>query len=895
MKFDIDLPANRLELFMWAERSRLEHPVFRFFEPEREVVVDQIRRADNPDGPFERVLRSMTYDAHPYGWAHWFSDLTRATREDHWEIFHKYFIPQNTVIVIVGEVRADDVFRLAEDYWASWLPGRPSPRLRTVEPPPVGEKRVAVEAAAGPSFALHVPMPAVGHQDGPVFEVLADLVGGDQGRLSRSLVEERQIATRVTASAAPAKYPSHFALRVEARANADLEPIEAGVLAELQAIADGDVARAEIDAAAARLVQSTARGLEQIGSSAVRIGAMESIHHWSYLNRLPTLWREVTPADLARVAGLYFAPELRVVGVLRRSDAATAAVGGPSGQTRTGDRWALDGTPPTLGLRDPEPARPFALDRARRAARERAVASAARAGATPAALAADAVRPVLEPEPHPRTADSPLPVAEAPWYAPPWMSPRRPSRFAAPPPVEHWRDFRFEAQPFRVPEPADHLRRLDNGVATIIVPDDLLPMAQITALVDARSVDEPRGREGLAGLTADLLRAGGVEGLTRDELDSELTRLGARLTVDADHRRTRLHIVAPAGAAADAARLLAALVGQPALDPATFEAERDRHAVRAARAADNALTRLQTLFHTTLYGDDHPLGRHPTAETVRSISVDDVRAFHAAHYQPGRVVFAVSGDVRPDLVARALTDGYGPGSTAPAAAPAAPAAAEAPVAEPTAPPRGRKVVTQEFESRQAHVMLGHLGIEGLPEDHAALEVAHHILTGGAFLSRMMEELRTRTGITSAQYGTVEPGRGVRMPYAWRFSGRPETLVEGIRLALGEIRDVHDHGITPDEFEAARTSFIEGLIPSQYDTPHGTAERLAEKHLLGMYLYRSEGYLNYYAGDAEQIDALRRLTLEDVSRAARRYLDPDNLVIAVVGPLQEIGAIRLEPR
>jgi hypothetical protein len=152
MKFDIDLPANKLELFMWTERSRLEHPVFRHFEPEKEVVVDQIRRYDNrPDGPFARVLRSMTYDAHPYGWAHWFSDLTRATREDHWEIFHKYFIPQNTiVIVVVGEVKAEDVVPDGGSaYWGSWQQGRPSPRLRTVEPAARrAETSCCVEAAA---------------------------------------------------------------------------------------------------------------------------------------------------------------------------------------------------------------------------------------------------------------------------------------------------------------------------------------------------------------------------------------------------------------------------------------------------------------------------------------------------------------------------------------------------------------------------------------------------------------------------------------------------------------------------------------------------------------------------------------------------------------------------
>jgi predicted Zn-dependent peptidase len=325
MKFDIDLPASKLELFMWTERNRLEHPVFRHFEPEREVVVDQIRRYDNrPDGPFARVLRSMTYDAHPYGWAHWFSDLTRATREDHWEIFHKYFIPQNTILVVVGEVKADDVFRMAEAYWGSWQEGRPSPRLRTVEPAPVGQKRLAVEAAAGPAVAIHVPMPAIGHPDAPVFEVLAELLGGPRGLLTRELVAVRGIATQAGASGWTSKYPSHFELRIDARTNEDLDAVEAAIGDVFRGIAGGDVPTFELQAAASRLVLGLARSYDEIGSSAVTIGSMEAIHRWEHLNELPALWHAVTPADLARVAQRYFAPHMQTVGVLRRVPAATA-------------------------------------------------------------------------------------------------------------------------------------------------------------------------------------------------------------------------------------------------------------------------------------------------------------------------------------------------------------------------------------------------------------------------------------------------------------------------------------------------------------------------------------------------------------------------------------------
>jgi predicted Zn-dependent peptidase len=909
MKFDIDLPANRLELFMWAERSRLEHPVFRFFEPEREVVVDQIRRADNrPDGPFDRVLRSMTYDAHPYGWAHWFSDLTRATREDHWEIFYKNFIPQNTIIVIVGEVRAEEVFRLAERYFGSWQMGRPAPRLRTVEPPPVGHKRLVVETAAGPSFVLNVQMPAIGHRDTHVFEVLAEVLGGDQGILARRLVEGSRNATRTTASAAVAKYTSHFSVRVDARGNGDLDAVEAGVDAVLSDVGAGSVTPSELDAAASRLVQSLARSFEQIGSSAVQIGAMEAIHRWQHLNALPDLWAAVTPADLARVVNTYFLPHMRTTGVLRRAAPGTADSGDAaapghdvalSAPAASDTRVYGDAIEP-WPLRGEGGPRVMGLESIRTAAEARAAASAARGRRISAAGAAgDVAADPSAADPStadpstadPSTADpvaavartaptEPLAIAEQPWYAPPWMAERRPAGFTTPAPVDHWRDLRVEPQPFVVPQPARYLREIGGGLRAIIVRDTLLPIVQVTALIDARPLDEPAGREGLAMLTAELLRAGAA-GLDRAAIDAELRRLGATLSVSTDANRTRLHMLVPALAGTDAARLLARIVGQPTLAPTAFDAERERQALRAERAMDDAASRLRSLFHSTLYGDVHPLGRSATPHSVRAATLDEVRTFHAIRYAPERVIFAVSGAVDSGAVERALRDGFGTRTTA-----AQPAPRHIPA---TASPDGIRVVTAEFDSRQAHVMFGHLGLQGIPEDHAALEVMHHILTGGAFVSRMMEQLRTRTGITAAQYGAAEPGRGVRNPYVWRFSGNPETLARGIRLALEEIRQVRDEGITQEEFEAARTSYIDGLIPASYDTPHRTAERLAEKEIFGVYLYRSAGYLNYYAGDAAQIDALRRLTLADVNAAARKYLDPDNVVVAVVGPLAAIRA------
>jgi predicted Zn-dependent peptidase len=246
-----------------------------------------------------------------------------------------------------------------------------------------------------------------------------------------------------------------------------------------------------------------------------------------------------------------------------------------------------------------------------------------------------------------------------------------------------------------------------------------------------------------------------------------------------------------------------------------------------------------------------------------------------------RVAFVISGAVTRAGMARVLK-----AQTALQELPATGDTGRLDFATPTEP-ETLQLKTLTLPTRQAQVMLGHLGIEGRPEDHAALEIMHHILAGGGFASRMMGLLRAERGITSALYGEVEPGRGAPNPYLWRFGGRPETLGEGIGLAMEQIRQLRDEGVTQEEFEAARTTFIDGLIPASYDTAHKIGLRLAHKAVFGQYAYQSPHYLNYYAGDADQVSALRELTLEDVNAAARKYLKPDQLVIVVSGQVDVV--------
>ena len=855
MKFDIDLPANKLELFMWTERARVERPVFRQFEAEREVVVNQIRGGNNrPEGKFERALQSMTYEASPYGWSHWFSDLTRATREDHWEIFHKYFIPQNAIIVVVGDVKADDVFRMSEAYWGSWQPGRPSPRLRTVEPPPVGQKRLTVTAAAGPRLAVNVPMPAVGHPDAPAFQVLGEILSGEDGLLAKDLITTKPIATSARASGSPSKYPSHFSIRVDVRENDDLGAVEQGITRVLEQVSTGTVASSDLDAAAGRLVLGLAQRLEEIGDAAVTIGAMESIHGAGHLNELPGLWKRVTAADLARVVKTYFGTDLQTVGVLRRGSASTAAAASlPASSSSASSNTA--GAPvaqkPSSAIEAPS----LNGDRAAAAASTRDVNI-----------------------PGPEQQPDPLAIAENPWNAPPWLAPRRPSRFLQAAPTLRHTQLKFTTAAFTPPSPGQHIHQLSNGLRSFIVADRVLPMAQVTVLIDAPALEDPRGKEGLASLAANILRRTGTTSRTRKEIEEAFAQLNAVLTISADQKGTRLHVVSPPEAAAEVIRLVGGLVLTPDL-ASVFESERERLAIASGRAADSPTVQARLLFDQTLYGAEHPISRRATPVSVRAITLVDVRDMHRARYRADRMTIAVSGAVERPVIEKAIAAAFGAAARGAGSTPGTPA---------TAPKvEGVKTMTRDLDIRQAHVLIGHAGIASLPEDHAALEVMNYILSGGGFVSRMMKLLRTDTGITSALSGSVEPGRGVVNPYLWRFSGRPETIAQGVRLSLEQIAKMRDGGVTEEEFQSARTAYLDGLVPASYETAHEIAMRLATKALFGLYDYQAPQYLNYYAGDEAQLAALRKLTREDVSRAARTYLDPANIVVVVAGPMDVI--------
>jgi predicted Zn-dependent peptidase len=198
------LPSNKLEFWMAMESDRWMNPVFREFYKERNVVMEERRLGveTQPMGKLIEDFLAVAFKAHPYHHevvGH-MSDLQRITRADVRDYFQRFYGPSNLTVAIVGDVKADELFKLADTYF-SRIPTAPKPEpLRTTEPEQWGERRVTVEAMSQPMLLIGYHRPNINNRDDAALDAMANILGrGRSSRLYESLVKKKKVAFNVYA------------------------------------------------------------------------------------------------------------------------------------------------------------------------------------------------------------------------------------------------------------------------------------------------------------------------------------------------------------------------------------------------------------------------------------------------------------------------------------------------------------------------------------------------------------------------------------------------------------------------------------------------------------------------------------------------------------------------
>jgi zinc protease len=266
-------------------------------------------------------LEAATFLAHPYHWSviGWPSDIEKWTLDDLKEYFAKGYSPSNATMVVVGSVKADEIFRLAEKYMEPIPAHDPPPPVRTVEPKQLGERRVSVHKFAQlpiVEIAYHVPQ-----AQGPDYYTLelvqALLTSGESSRLYRALVDQEQLAIEVDSSHVITFDPFMFTFTVQPRQGVAPEKAEQALYAEIEKLKSAGVDEHELQKAKNLAIAEHYRSLRSINRRANVIGRYEVFFgDYHKFANVEEEYNKVTAADIQRAVKEYFDVNNRTVATL---------------------------------------------------------------------------------------------------------------------------------------------------------------------------------------------------------------------------------------------------------------------------------------------------------------------------------------------------------------------------------------------------------------------------------------------------------------------------------------------------------------------------------------------------------------------------------------------------
>ncbi|MET0439367.1 MAG: pitrilysin family protein [Devosia sp.] len=325
------VPPDALADMMDIEADRMRNLVLapEVIDAERAVILDERRQRveAQPGSILAEQVTATLYQNHPYripviGWAH---EIETLSREDALTFYDRYYAPNNALVIVAGDVDAEEVKEMAEASYGKLARGPDlPPRQRPQEPPAASSRIVTLEDArvSLPSFARNWVVPSYRQaKDGEAeaLDVLSAILSdGPQSRLYQALVVKAGIAAQVGASYGGMAFDAGtFTVFGTPRPGTTLDDLEKAVFAEVDNLINGDISEAELERAKTRYIRSTIFARDDQAAMAQTYGvwlttdrSIEDVALW------PEHIRAVTAEDVKAVAIKYLRPSIAVTGYL---------------------------------------------------------------------------------------------------------------------------------------------------------------------------------------------------------------------------------------------------------------------------------------------------------------------------------------------------------------------------------------------------------------------------------------------------------------------------------------------------------------------------------------------------------------------------------------------------
>lgn len=409
---------------------------------------------------------------------------------------------------------------------------------------------------------------------------------------------------------------------------------------------------------------------------------------------------------------------------------------------------------------------------------------------------------------------------------------------------------------------SERVVQLPSGLTIAVEPMISTRTASIGVWVGAGARDETRDRSGISHFLEHLLFKG-TDTRSAIDISQSIDRIGGDINAFTSKEYTAYYCRIPARHSETGIDLLGDVLTAPALRDDDIESERQVILEELAMDDDSPEDVVHREFGAAVFGD-HPLGWDTAGDrtSVRGLTADAVREFHASQYVTENTVVAVAGAVDPDEVIDQVTKAF---DRMPAGG--APRARHVP--DPDAIRPGETVAVDD-DTEQVHLVVGGRSIRRLDPDREALDIANHIL-GGGLSSRLFDEIRERRGLAYSVFSSTAAYADVG---SWSiYAGTLPEHAHDVRSLIGvEVARLVEQGITVDELAIAQ-----GYLAGSYEM--GLEDSGARMSRLGGQLT----ILGELRSVEDQLERWAAVSLADVRRVVERVYGAAEPVTVSVGP------------
>jgi len=434
----------------------------------------------------------------------------------------------------------------------------------------------------------------------------------------------------------------------------------------------------------------------------------------------------------------------------------------------------------------------------------------------------------------------------------------------------HPNDLQYPPMQFKLPAAAELRATLSNGLVVFIAEDRMLPTFDLNVTIRTGSAVEPADRAGLADLTGDQIRDGGTKNLTPEELDEKVDFLAASLSSNIGDTRGSARLSCLSKDIDEGLGLFVEMLRYPRFDEERLRKAKDRMLQNLKRRNDATASISGIEWGFLMNGENHFTNRYSTPEAIKTVTRDDLFAFHRKYFHPGNMILAVAGDFDRAKMLKKLEKAFGDwpvGETGPSTFPA-----------PDFTPSPGVYLVDKKDVNQGRVTVGHKSIVRGSPDEFALMVMNGILGASGFRSRLVAKVRSDEGLAYNTGSRFEQGVYYPEDFTAWFQSKSNSCVYATKIVLDEIKRLQTEKVS-DADVADTVSFMVESFPQRFQNKMTVLGAYASDEYTG----RDSTYWQTY------IDNLKKVKPDDVMRVAKKYLHPDQLVILAVGDADAIFA------